>query len=324
MKQFKIWFKSIAVAFSMYSKIPMPRFVWKSEDMKYHLCFFPWIGALIGVLEVVWYQISCSWQTSFLSLCVMAAIPLLVTGGFHVDGFLDTCDALHSYQSMEKKREILKDPHIGAFAVLSLLTAVLLGLGFLSVISEPEAILAFAFSFFLSRCLSGLSVVLWKSAHDGMLQTSALTADKKCVAVVLAVQLLIGSVALFVLTGWYGLAALGCLFCSFLCLFSICGNRHIGIHSKDFLCCFFALFFFLSALLSTATQTQKYKQKNHHCFFHPNNLPFYLPLYSKQGRLHFGSLPGHPFKDYFFTFTFFTLDHLPTDFLPDSVFTART
>ena len=49
-----------------------------------------------------------------------------------------------------------------------------------------------------------------------MLQTSALTADKKCVAVVLAVQLLIGSVALFVLTGWYGLAALGCLFCSFL------------------------------------------------------------------------------------------------------------
>ena len=84
----------------MYSKIPMPRFVWKSEDMKYHLCFFPWIGALIGVLEVVWYQISCSWQTSFLSLCVMAAIPLLVTGGFHVDGFLDTCDALHSYQSM--------------------------------------------------------------------------------------------------------------------------------------------------------------------------------------------------------------------------------
>lgn len=216
MKQFKIWFKSIAVAFSMYSKIPMPRFVWKSEDMKYHLCFFPWIGALIGVLEVVWYQISCSWQTSFLSLCVMAAIPLLVTGGFHVDGFLDTCDALHSYQSMEKKRKILKDPHIGAFAVLSLLTAVLLGLGFLSVLSEPEAILAFAFSFFLSRCLSGLSVVLWKSAHDGMLQTSALTADKKCVAVVLAVQLLIGSVALFVLTGWYGLAALGCLFCSFL------------------------------------------------------------------------------------------------------------
>lgn len=216
MKQFKIWFKSIAVAFSMYSKIPMPRFVWKSEDMKYHLCFFPWIGALIGVLEASWYQMSRPWQTPFLTLCVMAAIPLLVTGGFHVDGFLDTCDALHSYQSMEKKREILKDPHIGAFAVLSLLTALLLGMGFLSVIGEPKAILAFAFSFFLSRCLSGLSVVLWKSAHDGMLQTSALTADKKCVAVVLAVQLLIGSVVLLSLTGRYGLVALGCLLGSFL------------------------------------------------------------------------------------------------------------
>ena len=143
MKQLKIWLKSIAVAFSMYSKIPMPQFVWKSEDMKYHLCFFPWIGALTGVLEVVWYQISCQWQMSFLTLCVMAAIPLLVTGGFHVDGFLDTCDALHSYQSMEKKREILKDPHIGAFAVLSLLTAVLLGLGFLSVSRRQSVHLPF-------------------------------------------------------------------------------------------------------------------------------------------------------------------------------------
>lgn len=216
MKQLKIWFKSIAVAFSMYSKIPMPRFVWKSEDMKYHLCFFPWIGALIGVLEVVWYQVSCPWQTPLLTLCVMVAIPLLITGGFHVDGFLDTCDALHSYQDMEKKRKILKDPHIGAFAVISLLTALLLGMGFLSVISEPEAIWAFAFSFFLSRCFSGLSVVLWKSAHDGMLQTSALTADKKCVAAVLVVQLLIGSVWMLIMTHWYGLVALGCLLGSFL------------------------------------------------------------------------------------------------------------
>jgi len=48
-----------------------------------------------------------------------------------------------------------------------------------------------------------------------MLQTSALTADKKCVAVVLVVQLLIGSVWMLVMTGWYGLVTLGCLLGSF-------------------------------------------------------------------------------------------------------------
>ena len=40
--------------------------------------------------------------------------------GFHVDGFMDTMDALHSYQPRERKLEILKDSHIGAFSVIKL------------------------------------------------------------------------------------------------------------------------------------------------------------------------------------------------------------
>lgn len=40
--------KAMIIAFSMYSQIPMPQFQWKDEDMKYMLCSFPWIGAVIG------------------------------------------------------------------------------------------------------------------------------------------------------------------------------------------------------------------------------------------------------------------------------------
>lgn len=46
--------KSCIVAFSMYSKIPMPQFEWKEEDMHYMLCFFPWVGAVIGVCIYLW------------------------------------------------------------------------------------------------------------------------------------------------------------------------------------------------------------------------------------------------------------------------------
>ena len=49
-----------------------------------------------------------------------AAIPLMISGGFHVDGYMDTMDAFHSYQSREKKLEILEDSHIGAFAAIML------------------------------------------------------------------------------------------------------------------------------------------------------------------------------------------------------------
>ena len=53
----------------------------------------------------------------------MTAIPLLITGGIHLDGFCDVCDALASHQSRERKLEIMADPHVGAFAVQGLRAA---------------------------------------------------------------------------------------------------------------------------------------------------------------------------------------------------------
>ena len=47
-------------------------------------------------------------------------IPVWVTGGIHLDGYADTCDALCSYGDTQKKLDILKDPHCGAFAVIRL------------------------------------------------------------------------------------------------------------------------------------------------------------------------------------------------------------
>ena len=82
--------KALVISFSMYSGIPMPQFEWKEEDMKYILCFFPWIGAVIGLGIVLWSML-CK-QAELGMLCYTmggAAIPLLITGGFHVDGFMD-------------------------------------------------------------------------------------------------------------------------------------------------------------------------------------------------------------------------------------------
>ena len=39
---------------------------------------------------------------------------------FHIDGFMDTMDAFHSYKPREEKLTILKDSHMGAFAVIML------------------------------------------------------------------------------------------------------------------------------------------------------------------------------------------------------------
>ena len=42
-----LW-NNFKVAFSMFSKIPMPRADWTEENMKYMICFFPFVGTVIG------------------------------------------------------------------------------------------------------------------------------------------------------------------------------------------------------------------------------------------------------------------------------------
>ena len=130
--------RGIAVAFSTYSKIPMPQFVWKEEDMRYSMCFFPWIGAVIGAILWGWFRLSALLGISTLAfILISAALPLIITGGFHVDGFMDTMDALHSYQPRERKLEILKDSHIGAFSVIKLAELPCAGSVLLWIFSVP-------------------------------------------------------------------------------------------------------------------------------------------------------------------------------------------
>ncbi len=182
--------KAFFIAFSLYSKLPVPQFTWKEEDMKYVFCFFPWVGAVIGLCIDIWNHLCVMYAIGEIArIAVGTAIPILVTGGFHVDGFLDTMDALHSYQSRERKLEILKDSHIGAFAVIMFAAYGLIYLGAFSEIRDERLLKIVCGGFFLSRCLSGISAVTFPMAKkDGMLSQTAGCASTAAVKRVLYLQ----------------------------------------------------------------------------------------------------------------------------------------
>ena len=111
--------RSAAMAFLMFSVIPMPRVEWKKENMRYMLCCLPLVGAVIAGALYVWMLLSR--ELGFgrgLYAAGMTLLPVLLSGGIHLDGFCDTADALSSHAAPERKREILKDSHTGAFAIL--------------------------------------------------------------------------------------------------------------------------------------------------------------------------------------------------------------
>lgn len=182
--------KSLIIAFSMYSKIPMPQFQWKDEDMKYMLCFFPWVGAVIGACVYLWGMICDKFAVgTFCYTVIGTAIPLMITGGFHVDGFMDTMDAFHSYQPRERKLEILKDSHIGAFAVIMLGAYGLIYLGAFSEIQDKTILKMVCAGFVLARVLSGIGVVSFPAAKkEGLLFSFASNAQKNVVKCVLYLQ----------------------------------------------------------------------------------------------------------------------------------------
>ena len=135
----------------------------------FHSSVFP-----LHCFVLLWFYF-CQWLHihSFLFACVIATIPVLVTGGIHLDGYCDTVDALSSRQPREKKLEILKDPHTGCICGAVLLF-ILLVICRLCNRTCREFIQHFItdVQLFCSRCISGFAVVTFRSAKSsGLLHT---------------------------------------------------------------------------------------------------------------------------------------------------------
>lgn len=180
--------ETIAVAFSMFSALPIPQPVWNKKNMRYTLCAFPLIGIVIGLFCAIWAFIAAKLSLSNL-LCSAGycLIPIFVTGGIHLDGYADTSDALSSYSSPEKRQEILKDPHCGAFAVIRLLVYCI---AYLALCTEftasPQSLLCMGCLFVLSRTLSGIALTCFPMAKNtGLAHTFATAADKQHVRILL-------------------------------------------------------------------------------------------------------------------------------------------
>lgn len=166
--------KSLFVALAMYSKLPVPRTDWTRDTMAWALCWFPVVGLAVGALLLVWL-----WACSALELAAplraagALVIPIAVSGGIHLDGLCDTSDALGSHQTRERKLEILKDSHTGAFAIISCCLYLLVFFGaWCQVEPEGGALYVLCLIPVLSRAWSALCAVTLPNARgSGLLAT---------------------------------------------------------------------------------------------------------------------------------------------------------
>ena len=170
---------SFFIALSMYSRIPVPRVDWEKENMRYAMCFFP----MIGVMYLAGWLLDKTSVGGLFRGVVFTLIPIIITGGIHMDGFMDTMDALGSWGDREKKLEILKDSHAGAFAILGMGCYLMWSVAVWSEL-PAEVLRVCGVSFVLSRALSGFSVVTFPAARNsGLLKMFQDRAQKKVVRI---------------------------------------------------------------------------------------------------------------------------------------------
>ena len=153
--------KGLYMSLGMFCAIPQPFHVWDDNASNLVLPCFPLVGGLIGAL---WWSIAkllmLSGIHTMLAAAVAALAPFLASGFLHLDGYMDTSDALLSCRPLEDKLRILKDPHTGAFAVIMLAVLFILQFAAACAVIEKGINLTLLIILpILSRCCAALSVL---------------------------------------------------------------------------------------------------------------------------------------------------------------------
>lgn len=205
--------KEYGIAFvmtqSMFCALPFPCRMWEEKARNKMLLFLPVVGLEIGLLWAL-----LDWGLGYLNVpalvggLAMCALPYLLTGFMHLDGFLDVTDAICSWRDLEQRRKILKDSHVGSFAVIWCVFLLVAGFAFFaSTPTEAQGQILILVPV-ISRCCSALAVSLLKPMGSSQYAESQ-SSTPKWHNVVLA-MLAIGCVAAgFLLFGKYGLVLVG-------------------------------------------------------------------------------------------------------------------
>lgn len=112
----KKWWYAFWMCWGMFCAIPCPVKIWDEKARPRMLSCFPLLGCVMGLL---WAAVSLL-PAGLVRAAALTAAPWLLSGCMHLDGFMDCCDAIFSRRELEKRQQILKDSHVGSFAVIAM------------------------------------------------------------------------------------------------------------------------------------------------------------------------------------------------------------
>jgi len=88
--------------------------------------YFPLVGAVIGLILAGWGFLAIGYLPLHVLAATLVILELILTGGLHGDGLMDTMDGVFSGRPVERSLEIMKDSRVGANGVMGFCSLLLL------------------------------------------------------------------------------------------------------------------------------------------------------------------------------------------------------
>lgn len=205
----KKYLRAMLMSFTMFTAVPCPFHMWDDAARPLMTLFLPVVGAFVGGLWTLtafvlrWLSVP-----TLIQGIVLCAFPFLITGGIHMDGFMDVTDAVRSWRDLDERRRILKDPHVGSFAVLFAVLLLLAQFALFASAKETAVPFSLLLIAVVSRTVAALCVTVLRpmetSEYAGVYRKGAKTSHVIAFAVMLAAAIALG----FVFLGKYGFCSL--------------------------------------------------------------------------------------------------------------------
>lgn len=123
----------------------------KEEDFIKGVKFFPVIGLIIGLINLLAYML-CSAVLPHTAAVILAVLSnIMITGALHIDGLADTCDGIFSARKRDRMLEIMKDSRIGTNGAVGIFFDLALRISLLLSLNEIHIVKALVISPVLSR-----------------------------------------------------------------------------------------------------------------------------------------------------------------------------
>ncbi|HZK53911.1 MAG TPA: adenosylcobinamide-GDP ribazoletransferase [Desulfosporosinus sp.] len=128
----------IALTFLTRLPLPAPKIEVTSEEFTLSYRYYPLVGLLLGLLLWLLAKAMMPYLPPLVMGALLLVAELVLTGGLHLDGFMDSMDGLLSARSPERILEIMKDSRIGAHACMALVGLLLLKFSLLASLTSTQ------------------------------------------------------------------------------------------------------------------------------------------------------------------------------------------